>query len=187
MEDTQIIALFEQRHPEAIAEAKRKFDPLCRGLAGRILRCEEDVEECLSDTYLALWNAIPPEKPAPLSAYIARICRNLAMKRLEHLSAEKRGMEVTISFEELDGCIPHGSTPERMLEEKELSRAILVALEKESKQNRIIFLRRYYFFDSVKEIAARLGCSEELVKSSLHRTRKKLKAHLIKEEWIYER
>ena len=74
-----------------------------------------------------------------------------------------------------------------MLEEKELSRAILVALEKESKQNRIIFLRRYYFFDSVKEIAARLGCSEELVKSSLHRTRKKLKAHLIKEEWIYER
>ena len=187
MDDQKIIALFEARSQDAIAEAKRKFDPLCRTLAGKLLRSEEDVEECLSDTYLALWNAIPPAKPTPLSAYIARITRNLAMKRLEHLSAEKRGADVTLSFEELDRCIPFGPTPETMFEEKELAEAIRDFLQKQSKQNRIIFLRRYYFFDSVKEIAAHLGCGEELVKSSLMRTRRKLKTYLIKEEWIDER
>ena len=187
MDDREIIALFEARSQDAILEAKHKFDPLCRALAGKLLRSEEDVEECLTDTYLALWNAIPPAKPSPLSAYIARVTRNLAMKRLEYLTAEKRGADVTMSFEELDGCIPYGVTPESRFEEKELSRTIGKFLQKQSKQNRIIFLRRYYFFDSVKEIAAHLGCGEELVKSSLHRTRKKLKAHLIKEEWMDER
>jgi len=186
MDDTQIIALFETRSQEAIEETKRKYDPLCRTLAGKLLQSREDVEECLSDTYLALWNAIPPAKPAPLSAYIARITRNLALKRLEHLSAEKRGAAVTVSFDELDGCIPFDATPEIKFEEKELARAIGNFLQKQSKQNRIIFLRRYYFFDSVKEIAQHLGCGEETVKSSLHRTRRKLKTYLIKEEWIDE-
>lgn len=187
MDDKQIIALFEARSQDAIAETKRKFDPLCRALAGKLLRSEEDVEECLSDTYLALWNAIPPAKPAPLSTFLAKITRNLAMKRLEHLSAEKRGADVTVSFEELDGCIPFGPTPETVYEEKELARAIGDFLQKQSKQNRVIFLRRYYFFDSVKDIAAYMGCGEETVKSSLHRTRKKLKSYLIKEELIDER
>lgn len=187
MDDKQIIALFEARSQDAILEAKRKYDPLCRALAGKLLRSEEDVEECLADTYLALWNAIPPAKPAPLSAFLAKITRNLAMKRLEHLSADKRGKEVTVSFDELDGCIPFGPIPETVVEEKALRQAIVDFLQKQSKQNRIIFLRRYYFFDSVKEIAEHLGCGEELVKSSLMRTRRKLKSYLIKEEWIDER
>lgn len=187
MDDREIIALFEARSQEAIAETKRKYDPLCRALAGKLLRSREDVEECLNDTYLALWKAIPPAKPAPLSTYIARVTRNLAMKRLEHISAEKRGAAVTMSFDELDGCIPFVATPESRFEERELARAIQAFLQKQSKQNRIIFLRRYYFFDSVKEIAQHLGCGEETVKSSLMRTRRKLKTYLIKEEWIDER
>lgn len=186
MDDEKIIALFEARNQDAIAETKRKFDPLCRALAGKLLRSEEDVEECLADTYLALWNAIPPAKPSPLSAYIARVTRNLAMKRLAHLSAEKRGADVTVSFDELDSCIPFGPTPETKFEEKQIAEAIRVFLQKQSKQNRIIFLRRYYYLDSVKEIAGSLGCGEELVKSSLYRTRKKLKSYLIKEELIDE-
>lgn len=187
MDDQRIIALFEARAQEAIEQTEQAYGSLCRSLAGKLLRSEQDVEECVHDTYLALWNAIPPAKPDPLSAYIAKVTRNLALKKLEHLSAEKRGAAVTVSFEELDGCIPFGPTPETAFEEKELAMAIQAFLQKQSKQNRIIFLRRYYFFDSVQEIAAYLGCGEETVKSSLHRTRKKLKSFLIKEEWIDER
>lgn len=187
MDDHQIITLFESRNQDAIAEVKRKYDPLCRTLAGKLLCSTEDVEECVNDVYWALWNAIPPAKPAPLSAFLAKVTRNLALKRLEYLSAEKRGADATVSFDELDACIPFGPTPESMFEETELAHAIQAFLQKQSAHNRIIFLRRYYFFNTVKEIAAYMGCGEEAVKSSLHRTRRKLKTHLIKEALIDER
>ena len=187
MDDQRIIALFEARAQEAIEQTENAYGSLCRSLAGKLLRSEQDVEECVHDTYLALWNAIPPAKPDPLSAYIAKVTRNLALKKLEHLSAEKRGSSLTVSLEELDTCIPFGPTPETALEEKELARAIQGFLQKQSKQNRILFLRRYYFLESVKEIAQQTGYSEALIKSSLLRTRQKLKSFLIKEGWIDER
>lgn len=184
MEDSQIIGLFEARSPEAIEQTRNKYDALCRSLAGKLLRSEEDVEECVNDTYLALWNTIPPAKPDPLSPYLARIIRNLALKRLEHLAAEKRNADALASFDELEEILSAPGTVEDALQEQALRQAILGFLEGQRKENRILFLRRYFFFDSVKEIARNYGLSESKVKSSLMRTRNKLKAYLIQEGYM---
>lgn len=124
MEDEQIIRLFEERSAEAIEQTKSQYGALCRSLAGKLLSREEDVEECVNDTYLALWNAIPPEKPSPLSAYIAKVTRNLALKRLEHLTAEKRNQDAVLSFDELDACLHAPGGPEEMAEAEVLRQAI---------------------------------------------------------------
>ena len=181
MDDRKLIALFENRDPEAIGQAKAEFNGLCRSIAGKLLRSDEDVSECVNDTFLALWNAIPPAKPAPLSAYIAKITRNLALKKLEHLSAEKRNREAEISFEELDGCMAAPGGPEELLERIALRQAMEDFLRQQTQENRILFLRRYFFFDSVQEIAARYRMSQSKVKSSLLRTRNKLKIYLTQE------
>lgn len=181
MKDEQIIALFEARSADAIEQTRIKYGPLCRSLAGKLLHSEEDVEECLNDTYLALWNAIPPAKPAPLSAYLAKITRNLALKKLEHQTAEKRDRNATLSFDELDECLSAPGDREQAVDAIVLRQAITDFLQDQSKENRCIFLRRYFFFDSVKEIARRYGLSESKVKSSLLRTRNKLRTYLIQE------
>lgn len=181
MDDRKIIELFEARSADAIEQTKIKYDPLCRGLAGKLLRSEEDVEECVNDAYLALWNAIPPAKPDPLSAFLAKITRNLALKKLEHLTAEKRDTNAVLSFDELDECLSGPEDPEQTVDAIALRQAITDFLQAQSKENRFIFLRRYFFFDSVKEIALRYGISESKVKSSLMRTRNKLRTHLIEE------
>lgn len=187
MEDSEIIRLFESRDPEAITQAKNKYGSLCRSLAGKLLRSDEDVEECVNDTYLALWNAIPPAKPAPLSAYMAKVTRNLVLKRLEYLGAEKRSADAAVSFDELEDCLPAPGGPEELVEAQALRQAILQFLQSQRKLNRILFLRRYFFFDSIREIASNYGLSETKVKSSLMRTRKQLKAYLIQEGYIDER
>lgn len=181
MEDEQIIALFEARSPDAIEQTKTQYGALCRSLAGKLLRSEEETEECVNDAYLALWNAIPPAKPSPLSAYLAKITRNLAMKRLEHLTAEKRGAAATVSFEELDQCLRAPGDSDQMVESIALRQAITAFLQGQSRENRCIFLRRYFFFDTVEEIARRYSFSESKVKSSLLRTRNKLRTYLIQE------
>ena len=175
MEDQAIIALFEARSPEAIVQTKCKYSSLCRSIA---------VEECVNDTYLALWNAIPPAKPAPLSAYIAKITRNLALKRLEQLSADKRSAESLLSFDELDACLAATEDIEAAIDEIVLRESITAFLQSQSRESRLIFLRRYFFFDSVKEIAQNYRLSESKVKSSLMRTRNKLRAYLIQEGFI---
>ena len=181
MEDVQIIRLYQDRNPEAIVQTKQKYDELCKTIAGRLLRSPEDAEECVNDTYLALWDAIPPATPSPLSAYIAKITRNLAMKRLEYLSADKRNPEVALSFDELDTCLPAPGGPEQSVQADALRQAITAFLQKQCRENRLIFLRRYFFFDSVNEISKRYRLSESKVKSSLLRTRHKLRIYLIKE------
>ena len=181
MDDKKLIELFEARSPDAIEQTDTQYGALCRSLAGKLLRNESEVEECVNDAYLALWNAIPPAKPSPLSSYLAKIVRNLAMKRLEHRTAQKRNCEATLSFDELDTCIPASEGGEQMLESFVLRQAITAFLQSLSQQNRIIFLRRYFFFDSVQEIAQRYRISESKVKSSLMRTRNKLRTYLIQE------
>lgn len=181
MDDKQIIALFEARATEAIEETDRQYGSLCRSLASKLLQDPSDVQECINDTYLALWNSIPPAKPSPLSAYVAKTVRNQALKKLEQLQRKKRNAEAILSFEELGDCIPAPSGPEELLEEKELRRAIVAFLQTRRSISRILFLRRYFFFDSVKEIAQAYGLSESKVKSSLMRTRNQLKLYLIKE------
>lgn len=187
MNDDTIIRLFWDRSPEAIPEVQEKYGGLCRQLAGRILGIKEDVEECMDDVYMALWDTIPPARPVHLQAYIARITRNLAMHKLSYLSAKQRSDSVTVAIEELDGTLAGGADPQDLLRGKELERAITAFLSGLDSLSRQIFLRRYYFFDSVKEIARFCGVSQSNVKVRLHRTRKQLKEYLIKEEWIYER
>lgn len=182
MEDKMIINLFNARSQEAITRTKEKYGGLCRALASRLLSSREDVEECLNDTYLALWDAIPPASPASLGAYAAKITRNLAMKRLTYLTAEKRNAEAVVSFEELEGCLTAGSGPEDAVHEQLLKEAIQDFLWSLDADSRYLFLRRYYFFETPAAIAKELRTAESTVRSRLHRIRAKLKKYLVEEE-----
>lgn len=184
MEDEAIIALFLEREERAIEAAQRQYGSMCRSIARNLLDSEQDVEECLNDTWHALWNAIPPQRPGNLGAYTARITRNLAMKRLTHSSAEKR-TALTVSFEELSQCIPAGQTPEELLEHKELVALLEAFLRNLDGESRDLFLRRYWFFDPVDRIAEDFGYSQTKVTTRLYRLRKKLKDYLAKEGQIY--
>lgn len=184
MDDSEIIELFWQRSEDAICAAEEKYGNLCGMIANNLLRNPEDARECANDVWHSLWNAIPPEKPKNLAAYIARVARNLAMKRLTYRTAAKRQAAV-VSFEELSDCVPDPATPEMALEGKELSRTLDAFLDMLPPEDRNLFLRRYWFFDSTKELAASFRMTESKVKIKLHRIRKKLKDYLEKEADIY--
>ena len=140
----------------------------------------KDVDECVSDTYMALWNAIPPARPKSLSAFVCGIVRNLSLKRLEYLGRQKRNAAVLVSLEELEEILPD-SAGESSLDSGALATLISSFLRTQKEEARNVFLRKYYYFDSIEEIALRYGISQSKVKSSLFHTRKKLKAYLIKE------
>lgn len=186
MEDKMIIDLFNLRSQEAITRTKEKYGGLCQAMASRLLSSREDAEECVNDTYLALWDAIPPASPASLGAYAVRITRNLAMKRLTYLTAEKRSAEAAVSFEELEGCIAGNGGPEDAAHEQLLKEALRNFLGSLDERSRWLFLRRYYFFDTPAALAQQLGVAEGTVRSRLHRIRMKLKKYLIKEGIIDE-
>lgn len=179
MEDRQIVALLLQRSEDALHALAEKFGQRLTSLARNILDDEEDARECVNDTYLALWNAIPPEEPDPLSAYVFRVCKNAAISRLRRKNAAKRG-EHALSLEELAECIGR-DTLESALDARELGRAIDRFLCTLSKENRVLFLRRHWFGDSVQAIAKDRGMTESAVSVRLNRTRSKLKDYLIKE------
>ena len=184
MDDSRIIELFWSRSEQAIDEVDRKYGSLCRRIAGNLLHNAEDTQECVNDTYHSLWNAIPPRRPDPLAAFIAKITRNLAMKRLTHRNAAKRAA-LTVSFVELSECIPSGQSPEQVLEMQELSRVIDRFLDTLDPDSRNMFLRRYWFFDSIAQIAAGFGVSQSKVKMRLFRVRNELKEYLAREADIY--
>lgn len=180
MDDNRIISLFGQRTEKALDAVKQKYGMLLQSIAVNILADPRDAQECVNDTYMAIWNRIPPEKPEPLSAYICRITRNLALKRRRDDRAQKRYSEYELSLDELSGCLA-GPSLEETLEARELGRAIDAFLDTITKDNRIIFLRRHWFGDSVKQIAASMGFSENAVSIRLNRTRNQLKDYLIQE------
>lgn len=186
MEDEKIIALYWARSEQAIGETDKKYGKLCHTLSRNLLGSSEDAEECVNDTYHGLWEAIPPAKPNPLAVFIARITRNLAMKRLTHRNAGKRTGH-HVSFDELEECIPARGSPEEHLAGKELSEALDRFLDTLDGTSRDIFLRRYWFFDTVEQIAVGLGMTKETVRQRLHRTRGKLKVFLEEEVGIYVR
>lgn len=182
MEDSKIIELYHKRDEKAIAQTKEQYGKRLRSLAFRILQNNEDAEECENDTYLKAWQSIPPQKPTYLSAYLSRICRNNALHRLEWSQAEKRCAEVVELSDELAACLPDNrSLQERA--DRELGEMISSFLRTLSKENRIIFVKRYYLSEAVTDIAEALNVSESKVKSSLFRTRNKLKDFLSKEEY----
>lgn len=184
MEDKQIVVMLFARAEGAIEALGKRFGGPLLQIAKNILENFQDAEECVSDTYLALWNAIPPAEPDPLAPYVYRTGRNIALNRLHWETAQKRS-RYDLSLEELNGCLP-GENLEQALDARALGREIDGFLAKQSEQNQYIFLRRYWFGDSVAEIAKALNLKENAVSVRLSRLREKLKAHLVKEGYVYE-
>ena len=178
MDDKKIIELFFARSEQAIAEVKIKYGGLCHEISFNILRNESDVQECTNDVYLALWNTIPPANPDPFAAYIARFTRNQSIKRYHQNTAKKRNSFYDVALEELENCIPTGDSIEDLLDAEELALHINFFLGTLSKKNRIIFIRRYYFSDSVSDIAKKMKIDARKVTLSLSRSREKLRKYL---------
>ena len=181
MEDQQIIALYFQRQEQAIQETDRKYGRLCHGIAVNVLSDRQDSEECVNDTYLGLWNAIPPQKPERFSAFVARVTRNLALKRFDHVNAQKRNPVAVRSLEELGECVSGRESVETEVEARRLKELLDAFLWAQDEERRNIFLLRYWYFESIDGICRRTGYSRSKIKSMLFHTRKKLRAYLEKE------
>ncbi len=178
MDDLELIELYFARDERALRGTEEKYGRLCLTIAGNLLARREDAEECVNDAYLALWNAIPPQRPLVFSAYLARITRNLALKKWEQLSARKRNPAALTSFEELDDCLSGGESPENEVEARQIKELIDRFLWQQSEERRNVFIRRYWYFDSVKSIAGQTGFTQNKVKSILYDMRRKLRACL---------
>lgn len=181
MEDSKIISLFFERSEQAIEELNRKHGPAVKKTVANILKDRLDVEECVSDTYLRTWNIIPPQAPNPLASYVCRIAHNLAIDRYHANHAEKRDSQYHLVLDEIAECIPSGMNVETELEAKELGAAINRFLQNLSKEDRFLFVRRYWYADSVKELAAMTKGSSNRISVRLFCLREKLRNYLMKE------
>lgn len=182
MEDNQIVSLFLRRDERAIAETAAKYGSYCFAIAHNILVNREDAEEAVNDTYLGAWATIPPHKPVVLSTFLGKIARRTALKRWQKNHAQKRGGgEPALVLDELSEYISHSGNAETAVETAELTRLLNRFLRSLPKEERIVFLRRYWYFEPLRDIARQSGSSESRIKSMLSRTRKKLSAYLKKE------
>lgn len=180
MNDRQIIALYFERNEQAITETAAKYGRLCHSIAYNILNNHEDCEECVNDTYIGVWNAIPPTRPNNLMAFVCGVARNLSLKRLEFLKRGKRSADMVLALDELAAVLPDERYAPDTSDE-EVGRLISQFLRTQKQDARNVFIRKYYFFDSVREIALRYSFTESKVKNMLFCTRNKLKDYLIKE------
>lgn len=180
MDDRQIIALFYERSEQAIAELSKKNGDLCFKIAINILNDAQDAEECVNDAYLGAWNNIPPQNPDPLRAYLCRIVRNLALKKRRANTALKRGSQLEVSLAELENCLPDNSFDEH-LSAKELTAQLNAFLSTLPRDDRVLFLKRYWFSEPLTEIAKTFGITEHNASVRLSRIRKKLHQYLNKE------
>ena len=180
MTDDQIIELYWARNEQAIACTDHAYGHKLLNVAGRILNSREDSEECVSDTYLTAWKTIPPQRPSYFFAFLAKICRHLAFGKLDWENAAKRRAEVVNLSDELQLCIPDRGW-ERKLESEEIGQLLNEFLAAMPRESRMIFVRRYWHGESVAEIARYFGCSQSKVKTSLYRSREKLRKFLQEE------
>ena len=182
MTDKKITELFFARSEDAIRETDRKYGDYLRSLARSVLGSSQDSEECVNDAYLKLWDNIPPQKPDKLGAFAARIVRNIALNTAARLSALKRGGGAAdTAFEEISECMPSRENVEQSADSRELARTIERFLSTLGREKQIIFLKRYWYFGSVSDIADEMGMSESKIKMTLLRTREKLRQELEKE------
>ncbi len=181
MDDSEIIAFFNSRSEQAIKELSAKYGAVCAKLAGNILNNRLDVEECLNDAYLGVWNTIPPNSPECLLSYVLRIVRNTAIAKYHKITAQKRNSSYDVALDELEGCIAGLSDAEDELTANELSRLVNQFLDSLPQENRVIFIRRYWYADSVKDISKRMKLGESNVSVRLLRIRKSLQQYLMKE------
>lgn len=182
MEDTQIIQLYFARSEAAIEETASKYGPYLNQVAFNILRCREDTEEVVEDTYLAAWNAIPPAVPLVLKHFLSRITRNLSFTRLDYLTAKRRNSQLDMLLSELDECLPdRRGSAEDIWEAKQIGHALNRFLDALDQTDCRIFLNRYYYGMTIGEISEKYGIPQRKVKYRLSCLRKQLRSHLTKE------
>ena len=184
MDDSKIIALFFDRSEQAITELSNKYGKLCMYVADNILGNQQDAEECVNDAYLGAWNTIPPQMPNPLQAYICRIVRNIAITKYHANTAAKRNSHYDIALEELEYCLFSEKTPESSLHAKEFSRLLDRFLSSLDTRSRVMFVRRYWYAESVASIAERFRMRPNSVSVQLSRIRAKLRKFLIQEGYM---
>ena len=180
MDDMRIVELYRLRDEQAIVETDCKYGAYCRRISENILTAREDADECVNDTYHAVWTHIPPDAPASLRAYLGRIVRNLSLSRFRKNRAAKRyeGMELLLS--ELNDCIPAPGSPEKALEGAELTEYLNAWLRSLNADDRALFLRRYWYGDAVKALAAATGCTASQMTQRMLALRRKLRGFLEK-------
>lgn len=180
MEDEKIIELFWNRSEQAVSELSAKYGRLCSHIAIRILSNKEDAEECENDTWMRVWNSIPPTRPQILSAYVARIVRNLALSRLQYNARKKRHAPIELLFSELEECLPDTANVEAAADDT-VRQSINLFLGNLDDRTRILFIRRYFCGESVRELAQIFSLKESSVSTKLNRVRQQLKYHLERE------
>ena len=179
MNDDMILNLYWTRSESAVGETAKKYESYCFVIANNILSNKEDAEECVNDTYLKAWESIPPQRPAIFRSFLGKITRNLALNKYKEQRTQKRGGdEVALLFSELEACVPSGSNVELECEAGIAVDAINSCLMSMNSENRTVFVRRYWYADSIGAIASRYQMSESRVKSMLFRTRNILKNYL---------
>jgi len=182
MQDSDILDMYFSRDERAIGETEKKYGAYLHTVAYNILSNEEDTKETVNDTYLGAWNSIPPQRPSAFSSFLAKIARNLALKKLRTNGAKRRGgSEALITMEELGDCVPSHSDVEKEIEEKELSLILDAFLRELPETERRVFIRRYWFMEKTRDICRDFGFTEGKIKMMLSRTRKKLMHKLLKE------
>lgn len=178
MDDSKIIELFFERSEQAIAALSEKYGNTCKRIAYNILGNDLDAQECVNDAYWGLWNKIPPETPKPLSVYVYRVVRNLAIKKYCANTAAKRNSYYDATLDELENCLPSSFDIENEISTITLSEEIDRFLDSLDKEKRVIFVKRYWFGASIKEIAEETNLNSHNISVKLSRTRKALKKHL---------
>ncbi|MDO4316089.1 MAG: sigma-70 family RNA polymerase sigma factor [Oscillospiraceae bacterium] len=182
MEDSRIVELYWQRSADAITETHAKYGSYCYAIARNILGSAQDAEECVNDTWLGAWNAMPVHRPERLGPFVGKITRSLACNRRSAARAEKRGGgELPLVLEELGDCVPAAPSAAQAAEDRELERALNRFLRTLPERSCNIFLRRYWFAEPLADIAARYGLNQNTVKTNLFRSREKLRRYLEKE------
>ena len=184
MDDKQIINLFFARSEEAIVQLSTKYGRLCSQLAANILKDRSDAEECVNDTWLGVWNSIPPNQPESLIGYVCRLTRNIAIKRYHYNTAAKRNSNYDVALEELEGVLVSAKDVESEIEGAQLTQTIEAFLDTLKQVDRVVFLKRYYFSASYADIAEETGLSEKNVSVKLTRLREKLRNYLKERDYI---
>lgn len=185
VEDEKIVALYWERREEAVRQTQKKYGKYLFKIAYNVLSDREDCEECVNDTLLAAWNSIPPHRPRTLSSYLGKIVRQTAIDSYRKKHSEKRcASEYALSLEELGACFSDGMTPESIVAGIQLDEAVNRFVRGLGVQERNAFLCRYYFFDSIKDVAQSCGISQAKAKSMLFRLRKRLREYLTEEGFL---
>ena len=180
MDDKQIIELFFKRDEAALSETQEKYGKYCLKIAGNILEDVEDSKECFNDTLIMAWNKIPPLVPVSLKAFLGKIVRDISLSKYRENHAGKRYNAMTVMLDELEDCIPSGINIEDQAERRELIGMVNDYLEGIKTEDRVLFVRRYYFGESVKALSEEYGCSENRMTQKLLKLRRKLKAFVKK-------